>query len=207
MESQDKITAYFSRYHKNYRTSDRHAKGADLAELLESLALPQGSAVLDAACGTGHTTLALAGAGFKATGLDLTPEMIEEGRSLAAERQLTVAWALGDVHKMPWDTGHFAGVTCRRAAHHFVDLPGFLDECRRVLKFGGILGISDMTAPSLAIDDLNCAERIRDDSHFAARSPRQWCDLVDDAGFNLRYLHVSEEPMTPEEWLAPVGPI
>ncbi len=204
MTSQEKIVAYFSKYHENYRMSDRHARGADLTELISAMDLPEDARVLDAACGTGHTTLALAAAGFQTTGLDLTPTMIDEGRSLAADRDLQVDWVLGDVHTLPWEGGQFDGVTCRRAAHHFTNLPQFLQEAARVLKPGRVLGISDMTAPSAAVANLNRLERVRDDSHVQARSAREWVDLLGDAGFDLRYLHVSEEPMTPEQWLSPV---
>lgn len=205
-ESTRKIREYFGQHHRAYTESARHARGADLEELLAALDLAPGSQVLDAACGTGHTALAAAARGYHVTGMDMTPEMIDEGRGLATQRQLAVEWVVGDVHALPWEAGALDGVTCRRAAHHFQDLPRFLAECHRVIKSGGRVGISDMTAPQGAVGDVNRVERLRDDSHYRARSANEWAALMAGAGFNLLYLRVSEEAMTPEEWLSPVSP-
>ena len=46
--------------------------------------------VLDAACGTGHHALALAGRGYQAAGADLSPRMIEEARTHAQAMGLAV---------------------------------------------------------------------------------------------------------------------
>lgn len=203
--SDEKITEYFGRYHAAYRDSARHAQGQDLSHLIEALDLAPQSQVLDAACGTGHTSLALAQQGHRVTGMDLTPEMLNEAKLLAGQKKLSVTWETGDVHQLPWPDQTFDAVTCRRAAHHFRDLPKFLAQVYRVLKPAGLLGISDMTAPSVAIDDLNQLERLRDSSHQRARSANQWAALVDQAGLDLRYLQVSVEPMLPTEWLSPVA--
>ncbi|POB11737.1 methyltransferase type 11 [Sulfobacillus sp. hq2] len=205
-ESNQKIRDFFSQHHHDYQQSAAHARGADLRELLTQLAMATGAQILDAACGTGHTALAAAAQGYKVTGLDLTPAMLEEGRAVAKQQGLAVEWVVGDVHHLPWPEGTFDAVTCRRAAHHFRDLPKFLQECLRVLRAGGHLGISDMTAPSHAVADLNEIERLRDTSHWAARSANEWAQLLADVGFDLIYLRVSEEVMSPQQWLSPVLP-
>ncbi|PSR32954.1 MAG: methyltransferase type 11 [Sulfobacillus benefaciens] len=206
MQSSDSlITSYFGRYHAAYRTSERHAHGSDLAHLIDSLHLQPNSLVLDAACGTGHTTLALASRGHRVVGMDMTPEMVHEAQDLAQSRGLSASWIIGNVDQLPWDPQTFDAVTCRRAAHHFQNLQSFLREAHRVLKPGGVLGISDMTAPTSAIDWLNQLETLRDPSHQAARSANQWCTLLGESGYDVEYLQVSVEPMTPTEWLAPVS--
>lgn len=199
-----KITQYFGRYHEAYLASPRHARGHDLDALIDGLELAPNSRVLDAACGTGHTTVALAERGHAVSGLDLTPEMLGTAEKLAKSRQVTIDWILGDVHHLSWPDNTFDAVTCRRAAHHFQDLGLFLAEVARVLKPGGRLGISDMTAPTPAIAGLNQLERFRDDSHYAARTANEWARLVGDHGLDLLILTVQAEPMTPEEWLSPV---
>ncbi len=200
-----KITQYFGRYHAAYLTSARHARGHDLDVLMDSLELAPHSRVLDAACGTGHTTVALAERGHTVSGLDLTSEMLGSAEKLAESRHVSVDWILGDVHQLSWPDNTFDAVTCRRAAHHFHDLGLFLAEATRVLKPGGRLGISDMTAPSPAIAGLNQLERFRDDSHYAARTANEWAHLVAAQGLDLLTLTVQAEPMTPEEWLSPVS--
>ena len=54
--------------------------------------------VLDVACGPGLVVCALAAVVRHATGIDVTPAMIERARALAAEKGLAnVAWRVGDV--------------------------------------------------------------------------------------------------------------
>jgi len=74
----------------------------------------------------------------------------------------------------------------------------------RVLKPGGVLGISDMSAPREAIRDLNEIEALRDPSHVRARTPDEWLALVLGAGLRLEVAEVTVEPMSLQEWLAPV---
>ncbi|WP_053959855.1 class I SAM-dependent methyltransferase [Sulfobacillus thermosulfidooxidans] len=205
MSSSDELVQkYFGRYHEAYRNSAPHAHGHDLTHLIEMLHLTPNSLVLDAACGTGHTALALARQGHRVIGLDVTQEMLAEAESLAQQNHLEIQWVQGTVHHLPWEDNTFDAITCRRAAHHFSDLARFLEEARRVLKPGTFLAISDMTAPSDAIDWLNQLERYRDASHEAARSANEWARLITEAGFDLMTLGVSVEVMTAEQWLAPV---
>lgn len=152
---------FFSRHHAAYRTSASHRAGADLARLIERLDLPPASYILDAATGTGHTAIKLASFGHRVTGIDITPEMLAEARALAAESQVSCEWLLGDVSRLAFPDASFDAVTCRRAAHHFLDVPRFLRESFRLIRPGGRLGITDMTAPETAIAALNRLETLR----------------------------------------------
>jgi 2-polyprenyl-3-methyl-5-hydroxy-6-metoxy-1,4-benzoquinol methylase len=202
----DAVRAFFGAHAEAYRDSPRHARGADLDRLVEALDLAPGLTALDLATGPGHVARALARRGLTVTGLDLTPAMIAVAREAAATEGLSVTWVEGDVAALPFPDAAFDRVTCRRAAHHFPALGQVLTEAFRVLKPGGLLGISDMTAPALAVDALNTVERIRDRSHHAALTPDAWLDGLVTAGFRLRDLRVTVEPMTPVEWLLPVSP-
>lgn len=201
----DKVTEYFGRYHEAYAKSEGHARGGDLAALIGALNMQARPRVLDAACGTGHTAVAMAQRGWDVVGLDMTQQMLDEAQGLARSRGVRVQWTLGDVHAMPWSDQSFNAVTCRRAAHHFRELDRFLDEVYRVLMPGGQIGISDMTAPSDAIAALNQLERVRDSSHWAARTANEWANLVASHGFDLQILNVAVEPMTCNQWLSPVS--
>src|SRR5437667_9187061 len=58
--------------------------------------------VLDVACGPGLVVCALAAVVRHATGIDVTPAMIERARALAAEKGLgNVTWQVGDVLPLP----------------------------------------------------------------------------------------------------------
>src|SRR5204863_421822 len=62
--------------------------------------------VLDVACGGGIVVCAFARVVRHATGIDLTPAMIERARSLHAEQGLSnVSWKQGDVLPLPWPGG------------------------------------------------------------------------------------------------------
>lgn len=202
---QDSVQKYFTKYHGAYRTSSSHATGEDLHILIDSLSLPPRSKVLDTACGTGHTAVALAALGHDVVGMDLTDAMLQDARELARNRHLTVEWVQGDVHNLPWPSDTFQAVTCRRAAHHFTSPAQFVRESFRVLKHGGKIGIADMTAPTEAIDALNTVERLRDPSHQRTMSANEWTSLMVAGGYDIEYLQVWTECLDPHDWLYPVS--
>jgi len=198
--------AFFGTHAAQYRFSTRHARGADLDRLLQALDLRPDMAALDVATGAGHVAVRLAELGLRVWAMDPTEAMLAQAQELAAERAVAVHWEQGLAEHLPHPNDTFDRVVCRRAAHHFSDLPRALREAHRVLRPGGLVGVSDMTAPASAIDALNHVERVRDPSHRQTRTPDEWLALLTNAGFRLRWLEVTVEPMTPEEWLAPVGP-
>lgn len=202
------VQRYFGQHARNYATSERHARGADLARLLDALDLAPGQVALDIATGPGHVAFQLAERGLAVTAADLTPEMLAVARAAEPERPLPhpITWIEADAARLPCEAGQFDTVVCRRAAHHFPNIPQVLRESQRVLKPGGRLGISDMTAPAASIDALNDIERLRDHSHVAAQTVDQWVGHLLSADFRLQWLEVTVEPMTREEWLAPVTP-
>ena len=76
----------FARRAAFYATSAAHTDKAVLDRVVE-LAQPwPGAVVLDVATGTGHTAFALAPQVRRVVGTDVTPEMLEQGRMLKAER-------------------------------------------------------------------------------------------------------------------------
>ena len=203
-----KIRAFFGQHAEDYRRSSSHRSGSDLQRLLELMGPEPGHRLLDVATAAGHTGLTFAPHVAEVVGLDLTPAMGEAFRREAEERGVTNArFVLGDVHRLPFASATFDLVTCRRAAHHFPDVPRALAEMVRVLKPGGRLGIADMTAPEdpAAATLFNDLERIRDDSHGWAHAPRAWAELLQRAGLKVEAVEVLEEVVSPEAWLYPVA--
>lgn len=127
--------------------------------------------VLDVACGPGIVVCAFAEAVAHATGIDLTPAMIERARALQAERRLAnVAWQVGHIDPLPYADGSFSIVTSRYAFHHLQDPQAAMNEMYRVCKDQGKLVLIDQVASAdpMRADALNRMERLRDPSHVRA---------------------------------------
>lgn len=100
----------------------------EIAQRLIRLLEPQpGGRYLDVACGTGNYTAALAAAGLPMVGLDQSARMIAEARG----KRDDVVWLLGDVQRLPFRDGSFAGAVCTLAIHHF---PSMLEAFREVFR-------------------------------------------------------------------------
>src|SRR6266581_5927481 len=93
----------FSRVAANYSRSTFHTSTIRLQEVLDLAKPKAGDRVLDVATGTGNTAFALAPHVGHVIGLDLTPEMLDEARRIAAERQIANSdWVIGDAMRLPF---------------------------------------------------------------------------------------------------------
>src|SRR5262249_42181996 len=142
--------------------------------------------VLDVACGPGLVVCAFARVVRHATGIDLTPAMLDRARTTQRERGLTnVSWRLGDVLPLPYPDGTFSIVTSRFAFHHFQDPRAVLGEMRRVCTPGGRVLVVDTEAspdPAKAAE-FNRMEILRDPSHVRAMPLTELFALFREAGF------------------------
>ena len=139
--------------------------------------------VLDVACGPGLLVCAFARVVRHATGIDLTPAMLEQARELEKQRVLSnVTWELGDVLPLPFDDGSFSIVSARFAFHHFLDPLAVLKEMRRVCKMGGRIVVADSAPARSKADAFNAMERLRDPSHTRALPVEELRELFASAG-------------------------
>ncbi len=142
--------------------------------------------VLDVACGPGLVVCAFARVVRHATGIDLTPAMLDRARATQQERGLTnVTWRLGDVLPLPYPDGAFSIVTSRFAFHHFQDPRAVLSEMRRVCAPGGRVLVVDTEAspdPAKAAE-FNRMEILRDPSHVRAMPLTELTALFRDTAF------------------------
>jgi SAM-dependent methyltransferase len=129
--------------------------------------------VLDVACGGGIVVCAFGPHVRRATGIDVTPAMLEQAQRLAAEKGLTnVEWRQGDVNSLPFGDGSFTIMVTRFSVHHFADPAAVLREMARVCAPGGRVVVVDMYAsadPAKAAE-FNRLERLRDPSHVRSLS-------------------------------------
>ncbi|MFB7619329.1 class I SAM-dependent methyltransferase [Kitasatospora sp. NPDC056181] len=108
------------------------------------LALPAGSRVLDAGCGSGVVARELAKRfGVRVTGVDVLDFHVREARRLsvraALEDRTTFSW--GDYHDLEFADGSFDGAYSMETLVHAYDPARALAEFHRVLRPGGRLVI------------------------------------------------------------------
>lgn len=183
MKHSEEIVDQFTRQAEQFARSPA-ARNEQIVERILHLAEPgPADAALDVASGPGLLVCALARTVRNATGIDLTPAMLDQARKAQRERGLNnVAWDQGDVTALPYDDASFDIVTCRFAFHHFPEPLPVLREMRRVCRAGGRIVVAD-SAPALEkADAFNAMERMRDPSHARAMPVEELRTLFADAG-------------------------
>lgn len=167
--------------------------------------------VLDIATGGGFTALAFAPHVHSVVGTDIASGMLAQAERRAGESGVTnITWREAAAESLPFPDAAFDLVTVRIAPHHFLDVPAFLGETRRVLVSGGALVLGDTTVPD---DDpeaaawQNAVERERDPSHVANLSPQTWRGLLEAAGFVVTALDTDSGriPIALSAWLDTAG--
>src|SRR3990170_3997791 len=73
------------------------------------LRLQAGFRVLDVPCGLGRHSLELASRGYRLASVDLSPQMIEEGRAAAIDAGLEIEWRNADMRDLSWKSEFDAG--------------------------------------------------------------------------------------------------
>lgn len=179
------IRDQFTRQAAPFSSAGPIADAAALTMLVEAARPRPGDTVLDVACGGGLVVCAFAPHVRHATGIDLTPAMLERARALAAGKGLAnVSWREGDVSPLPWPDGAFDIVATRFAMHHFPDPRAVFREMVRVAKPGGRIVVADTCAaadPQKAAA-FNRLEKLRDPSHVRALALAEFEELYRGAG-------------------------
>ncbi len=75
--------------------------------VVDRAAIRRADDVLDVACGTGNAAIRAAQAGGRVAALDLTPELLDTGRELAAGVGVEVGWIEGDAEALPFPDRSF----------------------------------------------------------------------------------------------------
>lgn len=110
-------------------------------DLLISKYFKKGSSVLDIGCGTGRTTLQLAKKGYKVTGIDITPAMIEAAKKIASSKKMKIEYRVGDATKLDFQDESFDNALF--SFNGMMQIPGeanrnkAIREAYRVIRPGG----------------------------------------------------------------------
>ena len=131
-----------------------HPGGAELsARLVRGLHLPPKSRVLDVACGIGTTARLMADEfGLDVVGLDASAANVAKAESLL--RGEMAAFVTGDAATLPFPDDSFDAVVCECAVSTFADQARVVAEFARVLKPGGVVGITDMVIEGELPEDI-----------------------------------------------------
>jgi ubiquinone/menaquinone biosynthesis C-methylase UbiE len=179
----DRILDQFTRQALPFASAPAIRNPEALHRIVEMARAGPDDTVLDVACGPGLLVCAFARVVRHATGIDLTPAMLEQARRVQQEQQLqNVTWQQGDVLPLPYESGQFSIVSARFAFHHFLDPLAVLRGMRRVCRSGGRVVVAD-TAPAAAkAEAFNAEERLRDPSHVRAMPLEEHRALFTRAG-------------------------
>src|SRR5205823_9070584 len=162
------IRDQFTRQATPFSTAAPIASEAALQKIIDAAQPGPADTLLDVACGGGIVVCAFAPHLRHATGIDVTPAMLERARVLAAEKGLAnIAWQEGAVERLPYADGAFTIVVTRFAMHHFLDPAAVFREMVRVCAPGGRVVIVDTYTsedPAKAAA-FNRLEILRDPSH------------------------------------------
>ena len=109
-----------------------------------SLGLPDGSLVLDVACGTGDLCRELRKAHLRAVGFDLSAGMLGAARTSAP-------LVLADALNLPVPDRSADGVTCGFALRNVKSLEQLFEEFARVLRAGGRIALLETAEPNARV--------------------------------------------------------
>jgi len=113
--------------------------------LVDAAAVRPGDKVLDVAAGTGNAAIPAALTGAKVTASDLSPELLDIGREVAANRGARLEWETADAEALPFkDASYDVVLSCLGvmfAPHHQASA----DELVRVCRPGGRIGLLSWT--------------------------------------------------------------
>ena len=102
----------------------------DVDGIVNLLALPQGSSILDLCCGHGRHAIPLAQRGYKVTGQDLSEVFLREAEKEGLAKGIHVNWLHGDMRNIPFENEFDAVINIFTAFGYLENQ----DEDQQVLK-------------------------------------------------------------------------
>ncbi len=181
--------------------------------------LKPGMSLLDCGCGPGSITLGLAEvlAPGEVVGIDREARQIEQAKSLAAEKEASnVRFQEASIYELPFPDASFDAVHEHTVLQYLDEPLKALQEMRRVLRPGGVIGLGDidstgniLTPSNPTLDEsLTLLDKVWEHNGGTQRFGRQHRRLLREAGFIGIEASAFIEPYgTPEatQWLADVA--
>jgi ubiquinone/menaquinone biosynthesis C-methylase UbiE len=182
-EHKSLILDQFTRQAVPFSQSPSVSNQEALSFIVKSAGAGPEDTVLDVGCGPGLLVCAFAKVVRHATGIDLTPAMLDQARRSQQEQQLSnITWQQGDVRALPFADEEFSIVSSRFVFHHLQEPLVVLEEMKRVCRTEGKVVVADMAPTPEKADALNAEEILRDPSHVRALPEQELCALFAGAG-------------------------
>lgn len=204
VDRNDLVRAAFSRQASAFEDASRHFGATDvLGWLIENTPSMSNDVVLEVAAGTGIFGRAIAGSVAAVVAVDVTPEMLAEGKRGADGSGIrNMIWQEGDATNLPFLPKTFDLVLSRLAIHHFEDPSIPLREMVRVARPGGTIVAVDMVVLNDEMQDrFNDLEHRRDPSHTRALTRAQLRASIEDSGCFIKHAATRVNVLNAQRWL------
>jgi ubiquinone/menaquinone biosynthesis C-methylase UbiE len=181
--SQEAARRFFDRWARFYG-ADPFSRWIRRAQrrALDELALGESDRLLDVGCGPGAAVLDAAPLVASATGLDLSPVMIERARS-RADGIGNVEFVEGDSAQLPFADGAFSALLSTTSFHHYPEPERALAEMRRVLEPSGRIALGDLSSDRLVMRGADALCRRYEKGHVHFYRADELTSLFASAGF------------------------
>jgi ubiquinone/menaquinone biosynthesis C-methylase UbiE len=175
--------------------------------VVDQLPLSPQCEVADVAAGTGLFGRAVAAHVASVAAVDITPEMIAQGRARAERDGIAnMEWRQGAAEALPFPDERFDLVITRYSVHHFVDPVAVFVEMARVCRRNGTIAVVDMVSdehPAVAARH-DMLETLIDGTHTHILPPSQLFAAATKAGLTVQAYLSRDVPMNFEQWQAHV---
>jgi ubiquinone/menaquinone biosynthesis C-methylase UbiE len=204
-ETHRSIVKEFSKQVKSLERAKFFTNQDIIERIKKESRLTEKMTVLDAGCGPGIVTEAVAPHVKEVVAFDLTPAMIEATRMRCENAGLhNVRYQTGNIESLPYENEYFDRVISRLVVHHLPEPRKGLKEIHRVLKKNGIFVLADIIgSENLQKEKLhNALEVLRDPSHSRMLSQSELVNSLEGSGFDVSVADMWVNEREFSEWIA-----
>ena len=198
----------FNNQAKFYSSSKTFSAGESLNILSNLFNKKKFESGLDIGTGAGFAAFELSKSCQKVEATDISEGMINEAKKIMKERKINnLNFNICSAEELKYSDKEFDIVTCRTAAHHFLDVEKFCSEVHRVLKDEGEFIIVDtITSDQIKLNNWHQeVELIRDKSHIKNLSLIEWKSILKISKFSFLDIIQSRVTMNLNDWMERSG--
>ena len=198
----------FNRQAKFYSSSKTFSAGESLNILSKLIKNKSFKFGLDIGTGTGFAAFELTKNCQDVEATDISEGMIDEAKKIMKERRIkNLNFSIMPAENLNFDDNFFDIITCRTAAHHFLDVEKFCKESKRVLKNDGEIVIVDtITSDQMKLNDWHQdVELIRDRSHKKNLSLIEWKNIFIKSKLEIIDIIQTRVNMNLNDWMKRSG--